>query len=580
MTDMKRASQLESERRKVHHRDDQEEDESSSSSSEEEDDIEWIGDSFENEHASQSYQSAKIDGIVYNIGDSVYVEVDGWGIHQPALLTHLWEDEYGEKLARGNWYYFAVELKLKKVERKIYEDELFASEHGDDFPLLAIRGKLKVTDDPKVAKSGKLKLCRSTYNPTTKTLLPRDDRDKAPPAMIEEDEEVEHKDSFSLALSALELSAVPEVMPCREKEKDAITSFILSGVKNGGCTSALYVSGLPGTGKTATVHEVVKSIRHMQKQKQVPAFRYIEINGLKLTVPDEAYTVLAKEIIPEFGAMSTAKASQALDAYFSRSDSKRQVTVLLVDEIDHLMTKKQQLLYSLFDWPQRNYSKLVVVGVSNTINFPEMLLPRIQSRLGKERVLFHPYSRDQIDTIIRQRLSEANVFDSNAIEFAARKVASVSGDVRRALQLCRRAVTICSRNQCPFVSMEHIIMAVKEIDARLHCHAVTTLSSIQKLFLACIYKHCIATNAEQVLFRDVHMRLMNLCRTVTPLVALAGRSELQMFIKMAEKLIHLGLIKSDPENLEGEERPVLSLCLDFEDVRGILSSDEIIGPLI
>jgi len=35
------------------------------------------------------------------------------------------------------------------------------------------------------------------------------------------------------------------------------------------------------------------------------------------------------------------------------------------------------------------------------------------------------------------RLLGLDLFDKNAIEFCARKVASVSGDVRRALQICR-----------------------------------------------------------------------------------------------------------------------------------------------
>ena len=46
--------------------------------------------------------------------------------------------------------------------------------------------------------------------------------------------------------------------------------------------------------------------------------------------------------------------------------------------------------------------------------------------------------------IIQSRLEgiPGNIVDSDAVQFASRKVAAVSGDARRALDICRRAVEI------------------------------------------------------------------------------------------------------------------------------------------
>ncbi len=44
--------------------------------------------------------------------------------------------------------------------------------------------------------------------------------------------------------------------------------------------------------------------------------------------------------------------------------------------------------------------------------------------------------------VLQTRLAELDVFKSDAVELVASKVASLSGDIRRALQICRRAAEL------------------------------------------------------------------------------------------------------------------------------------------
>ena len=46
-----------------------------------------------------------------------------------------------------------------------------------------------------------------------------------------------------------------------------------------------------------------------------------------------------------------------------------------------------QVLYNLFEWPTKPRSRLAVIGVANTMDLPERLLPRIASRLGSRYFL-------------------------------------------------------------------------------------------------------------------------------------------------------------------------------------------------
>jgi origin recognition complex subunit 1 len=71
------------------------------------------------------------------------------------------------------------------------------------------------------------------------------------------------------------------------------------------------------------------------------------------------------------------------------------------------------------------------------MNLPEQMMARVTSRLGLRRIVFHPYKKEQLETIIKSRLAGLDAFDNNAITLVAMKIASVSGDARRALELCR-----------------------------------------------------------------------------------------------------------------------------------------------
>lgn len=51
----------------------------------------------------------------------------------------------------------------------------------------------------------------------------------------------------------------------------------------------MYISGVPGTGKTATVHEVIRGLQQAAQANDVPPFQYIEVNGMKLTEPHQVY---------------------------------------------------------------------------------------------------------------------------------------------------------------------------------------------------------------------------------------------------------------------------------------------------
>ena len=56
----------------------------------------------------------------------------------------------------------------------------------------------------------------------------------------------------------------------------------------------MYISGVPGTGKTATVHQVVRSLRQEYDSGDLPYFQFIEVNGMRLTDPRQAHVQILR----------------------------------------------------------------------------------------------------------------------------------------------------------------------------------------------------------------------------------------------------------------------------------------------
>lgn len=313
----------------------------------------------------------------------------------------------------------------------------------------------------------------------------------------------------------LHVSAVPESLPCREQEFHNIYSFVESKLLDhtGGC---MYISGVPGTGKTATVHEVIHCLQQAAQANDVPPFQYIEVNGMKLTEPHQVYVQILQKLT---GQKATANhAVELLTKQFCTPGSSQETTVLLVDELDLLWTKKQDVLYNLFDWPTHKEARLVVLTIANTMDLPErIMMNRVASRLGLTRMSFQPYTHSQLQQILVSRLKHLKAFEDDAIQLVARKVAALSGDARRCLDICRRATEICEfscqKSGSPgLVTVGHLLEAVDEMFSSSYITAIKNSSVLEQSFLRAILAEFRRSGLEEATFQQVYRQHVELCR--------------------------------------------------------------------
>lgn len=315
------------------------------------------------------------------------------------------------------------------------------------------------------------------------------------------------KSDLQIARDRLHVSVVPKSLPCRESEFLNIYTFLKGKIQDqcGGC---MYVSGVPGSGKTATVSGVIRQLQQMSKEDELPDFEFIEINGMRLTEPRQAYVQIYRQLTGK--TVSWEHAHSLLEKRFTTPAPRRTTTVLLVDELDILCNRRQDVVYNILDWPLKSSARLVVVTIANTMDLPErLLMGKITSRLGLTRLTFQPYSHKQLQEIVVERLGGSVVFKDDAVQFVARKVAAVSGDARRALDICRRATEIADEQALndKIVNMKHVQQALSEMISSAKVLAIKKCSKVEKIFLQAIVAEVSRTGIEETNFHGVYSQI-------------------------------------------------------------------------
>ncbi|CAB3369524.1 Hypothetical predicted protein [Cloeon dipterum] len=241
--------------------------------------------------------------------------------------------------------------------------------------------------------------------------------------------------------------AATESLPCREHEIEALNKFLSHRVQEViGAPGAAYVSGPPGTGKTACVQLVLSQLSDQFLNAFINCtFVKSELDLLK-RIAEEFNIDLAQ------GAKNADQIEKSIHRHLKRKNAKR--AVLVLDEVDQLEGGRgQKALYRLFEWPLKLGDAFTLIGIANALDLTQRQLPRLAARgaaNGPLLLSFAPYTKQQLMEVLEHRLisvGASGAFEASALELLAAKVASVSGDARRALDIGRRALEVGSRKR-------------------------------------------------------------------------------------------------------------------------------------
>ncbi|KAJ2814190.1 AAA ATPase [Coemansia furcata] len=296
---------------------------------------------------------------------------------------------------------------------------------------------------------------------------------------------------FVATKTAMHRSTAPPQIVGRESEQAAIRQFLQSTVEKvrGG---SMYISGNPGTGKTACLQTLIK--------QSLASFPSVLVNCVPLTRPEQAYAAVLDALNVEYDNADSALAGLERLVFKGKG-----ALLVILDEVDSLLGSKQEVLYRLFELAAHPDSRLALVGIANALDLTDRFLPRLQARNCVPILLnFNPYQVNDIVAILQSRLDSVAtgepVIQKAALELCARKVAATSGDLRKALDVCRQAMeaaeTECKKKAkmadkengpvaslVPKVSIMHIAKVLASLNGSPIAQKLNALNFQQKLVL-------------------------------------------------------------------------------------------------
>ncbi|KAJ5180511.1 hypothetical protein N7492_003721 [Penicillium capsulatum] len=269
------------------------------------------------------------------------------------------------------------------------------------------------------------------------TDLPPTPRPSATPAA--------HQTVYSQARQLFARGASSGRLIGRDMEREKVANFVQECVeaKKGGC---LYISGPPGTGKSAMVNEVCQDM-------DLSDVKVSHVNCVSMRSARDVYSKLIQDFCDDSEVFKKSESDRLKEMFVpSRANG---LFLVSLDEMDHLLTGDSGVLQSLFEWSLHSKSSLMLIGIANALDLTDRSLPQLKAKNLKPILLpFLPYNAASIANVITGRLrsllpagADADpklvpFLQPAAIQLCAKKVASQTGDLRKAFELIKRAIDV------------------------------------------------------------------------------------------------------------------------------------------
>lgn len=250
----------------------------------------------------------------------------------------------------------------------------------------------------------------------------------------------------------------------------------------------LAIWGKTGTGKTLTMSYFLNLLTEMCSKKKVP-MRY---EHLDLSTPRPCFRAL-NDLACLLNASKRYKKGISLEELMLRIEASltdyNGYLVLFIDEVDNIKRDKDTFMTFLVRrLPQRIPAKLILVFVSNRLDWPDNLDPRVKSFLKLNEVIFKPYDAVDLQRILRIRVEKAlrkNSIETGVIEKVAALSSRDHGDARQAVALLSRSAYLAEKAGTK-ISLELVDEASSQIEHDKYITMIRTAPPQLQIVMAAV----------------------------------------------------------------------------------------------
>ena len=275
----------------------------------------------------------------------------------------------------------------------------------------------------------------------------------------------------------------------REKQLSRIISH-LTPVLDGAHPPYALVYGPTGSGKTVSLIHVLSTFKKVAKQHGINFdYRYID-----LTSPKTYFGALNEVAIALDG--TNRKYRKGIPIEFMQGKIASAIAgyngflTLLIDEADNIRPNPDALLtYLGKTLPRKVSCRLILILLTNRLDWEKTLDPRIMSFLKKTDILFEPYDALDLLEILKLRAEKAlqtDKLDPAALKKMAAYASRETGDARKAVELLAKSVRIAEETT-GYLGEKEVDIAEHRLEVDKTTELINALATQQRLALQACY---------------------------------------------------------------------------------------------
>jgi cell division control protein 6 len=304
--------------------------------------------------------------------------------------------------------------------------------------------------------------------------------------------------------------------------------------------NCVFLYGNPGTGKTAVVTELLSELESEAKKRTLKIKKvYVNCseNRTETTILIDALTQInPSKNYPRLGWTRTKAASE----FNNLLEAEKSHVIMVLDEVDYALRESgDDIIYRLSRANNGTESRVSTILISNDIRVADFIKPKTQSTLGRVKIIFSPYTAEELEDIIVDRAKFAfnkDVVSQQIVQKIAEIEASRGGDARKALELLDSCAKIALAQNKQKITMDLVDQADSNLEKDNVLHTLNTLTKHQKL----LYLAILQSNKDEFNGGEVYQHYTEVCakNNVEPLSVRRVRTFLVEFSEM-------GLIESE-----------------------------------